>query len=307
MSQALKSKMMSPLKLLPRWFRQDLPDMEKIREMKDLLRKLSLHSVCESAHCPNQGACWNKGVATFLILGNICTRRCQFCAVKSGIPVGVDKQEPKKVAKAVKILGLAYVVITSVTRDDLNDQGAGLFASTIEAIKKEAPETKVEVLIPDLSGRKDLLRIVVNASPNVIGHNIETVKRLFPKVRSHADYSRSVDVLRMAKDLDPKIITKSGFMVGFGENKHEVCSLLDDLVNAGCDVVTIGQYLSPGIKDRNIDVERYVSPEEFRDLKHYGEAQGLKYILSEPLARSSFLAEEGYSRVVGLNAIMQKH
>ena len=287
--------MITETQRLPSWFRQELPDAEKIRSMKSLFRGARLHTVCESALCPNMGKCWAEGVATFMILGEVCTRACRFCAVKAGAPMAVDPEEPYHVAMAVKELNLRYVVITSVARDDLEDEGARQFVRTIQEIRQLNPQTKVEILIPDFSNKPASLRKVIEARPEVVSHNIETVRRLSPHVRPQADYERSLDVLRNFKKLDPSILTKSSFMAGLGETLEEIREVMKDLFSCGCDILTIGQYLAPTKLKRHVRVQRFVSPAEFAEYKRMGLALGFKHVMSGPLVRSSFLAEEGYN------------
>jgi lipoic acid synthetase len=284
----------SELQKLPSWFRQPIPNMNKVNAMKDMFRASNLHTVCESAHCPNIGKCWGQGVATFMILGEICTRACRFCAVKAGRPMEVDQDEPHNVALAVKNLKLRYVVITSVARDDLKDEGAEHFAKTILAIRALTPETKIEVLIPDFSNKEDSLKCLVDVKPEVVSHNIETVRRLSPDIRPQAEYDRSLQVLKNFKRLDPSIFTKSSFMVGLGETDDEIRDVMNDLREAECDILTIGQYLSPTQLKRHVPVKRFISPEEFEGYKKIGIAMGFKHVMSAPLVRSSYIAEEGY-------------
>ena len=279
---------------LPSWFRQPLPDMDKIGQMKRLFRGSSLHTVCESAHCPNMGKCWGQGVATFMILGEICSRACRFCAVKAGIPTPVDPEEPRHIALAVQHLNLRYVVITSVARDDLEDEGAQHFAETIREVRRLTPATKIEVLIPDFSNKEQSLLKVIEAAPEVISHNIETVRRLSPAVRPQADYGRSLDVLRNFKRLAPSVFTKSGIMLGLGEREEEVAETMRDLKEAGCEILTIGQYLSPSGLKRHLPVKDFVSPEQFEIYGRLGRSMGFKHVMSGPLVRSSYIAEEGY-------------
>ena len=286
------------MKRLPSWFKQNLPDMDKIREMKKQFRSGGLHTVCESALCPNMGQCWGEGVATFMILGDICTRACRFCAVKAGKPESVDSHEPDAVARAVKKLNLRYVVITSVARDDLKDEGAQHFVETISAIRGLNPITKIEVLIPDFSNELESLKKLVTAKPEVVSHNIETICRLSPDVRPQADYSRSLNVLKNFKQLDLSILTKSSFMVGLGETDEEVIELMNDLVQTGCDILTIGQYLAPTQLRRHVKVQRYVTPEKFAFYEQRGLELGFKHVMSGPLVRSSFIAERGYRECV---------
>ena len=283
-----------PIRRLPEWFRQDLPNMEKIGEMKQMFRGSRLHTVCESAHCPNLGKCWGQGVATFMILGEICTRACRFCAVKAGRPTPVDSEEPKNVALAVQELNLRYVVITSVARDDLQDEGADHFAKTILEIRQRMPQTKIEVLIPDFSNKIDSIKTLINAKPEVVSHNIETVRRLSGDIRPQADYDRSLDVLKNFKKFNPAIFTKSSFMVGLGETHEEILEVMKNLLATDCDILTIGQYLQPTQLKRHFPVKRFYAPQEFDFYKHLGLQMGFKHVMSGPLVRSSFIAEEGY-------------
>jgi lipoic acid synthetase len=260
-----------------------------------LLRKHSLSTVCEEARCPNRAECFSKPTATFMILGPHCTRNCGFCSVKSLAPDPVDDREPEKVAEAAGELGLRYVVITSVTRDDLPDGGAGQFARTIAAVREILPHAKVEVLTPDFKGDFEPLGKVLDARPDVYNHNVETVERLYTVVRPAADYRRSLAVLRRAREIAPEIFIKSGFMLGLGETYEEALGILRDLKEAGCDFVTIGQYLRP-TKD-NLPVVEYVRPEVFEDLRVRAVDMGFKYAASGPLVRSSMNAEEMYDHV----------
>jgi len=280
---------------LPPWFKQEIPDMEKVRAMKNMFRETGLHTVCESAHCPNIGECWGRGTATFMILGDVCTRACRFCAIVSGRPLSVDNSEPENVARAVQKLKLRYVVITSVARDDLADEGAGQFAETIREIRNLLPEVKIEILIPDFSARPENLKIATDARPDVFSHNIESVARLSKKVRPQADYERSLRVLKIIKELDPAVMTKSSLMVGLGETEDEIADVMRDLLSAGCEILTIGQYLSPSTEKRHLPVERFVTPEEFAGYKKLGLEMGFRSVMSGPLVRSSYIAEEGYN------------
>jgi len=284
---------------LPSWFRQDLPDMDKIRSMQKKFRNSGLHTVCESALCPNMGKCWGEGVATFMILGEMCTRACRFCAVKAGMPMAVDPNEPGEVAAAAKDLGLRYVVITSVARDDLEDEGVGHFVRTIHAVREQNPEIKIEVLIPDFSNNPASLKKLVEAGPEVVSHNIETVRRLSADVRPQADHGRSLDVLRNFKRLDPSVLTKSSFMVGLGETDQEIFELMRELADTGCDILTVGQYLAPTRLKRHVRVRRFVHPEMFALYKAKGLALGFKHVMSAPLVRSSYIAEQGYRECLG--------
>ncbi len=285
---------MTEIRRLPQWFKQPLPDANQVNRMKDNFRRTKLHTVCESAHCPNLGECWGRGTATFMILGDVCTRACRFCAIDAGRPGEVDDYEPVHVAQAIRDLNLRYVVITSVARDDLADEGAGQFVKTIFETKHLISPIKVEVLIPDFSARRELLKTIVDAKPEVISHNIETVSRLSQKVRPQADYQRSLEVLRLVKEMDALMITKSSIMVGVGETFEEVVESMKDLLAVGCDILTVGQYLSPSTSRRHLPVERFISPDEFADYKKIGLSLGFRYVASGPLVRSSYLAEEGY-------------
>jgi lipoic acid synthetase len=272
-----------------------IPPLQDLQKVKSILDEGDLHTVCEEARCPNLGECFCSGTATFLILGKICTRNCGFCAVGNGIPAPVDETEPEKVAQAVKKMGIQYVVITSVTRDDLPDGGASLFAKTIRAIRAMGPKIKIEVLIPDFQGNSTSLEIVLKEYPDVFNHNIETISRLYSQVRPQADYKRSLNLLKKSKESYPHLFTKSGFMLGLGEIQKEVLGLLRDLRNVGCDFLTIGQYLQPR-KDR-LQVERFVSPEEFEEYKTIGEEMGFKAVASGPFVRSSFQAFEMFKTI----------
>ncbi len=274
----------------PPWLKKRIPLFKDLQKVKSILDGAELHTVCEEARCPNLGECFCSGTATFLILGRICTRNCGFCAVEHGIPPPADDTEPEKVAQAVQKMGLQYVVVTSVTRDDLFDGGASLFAKTIQAIRASNPKIKVEVLIPDFRGDLNSLKAVLKECPDVLNHNVEAISRLYPEVRPQANYKRSLDLLKKSKKLDPHISTKSGFMLGLGETEDEVLELLRDLREAECDFLTIGQYLQPR-KDR-LSVVRYVSPDEFEEYKRIGEEMGFRAIASGPFVRSSFHAFE---------------
>jgi len=275
---------------LPSWLIKRTPKSKRIKEIHDLLGDDSVHTVCESAMCPNIGECYSNKTVTFMILGNTCTRNCAFCAVGRGKPLQVDENEPQKTAEAVKKLGLKYVVVTSVTRDDLPDGGAEQFAKTIKQIRSEVPDARCEVLIPDFKGNKNSLKTVIDAGPDVLNHNIETVKRLYKRVRPAAEYERSLELLRSAKDLSPSLYTKSGLMVGLGETGDEVVSLMRDLIEARCDILTIGQYIRPS-KDQ-VDVEEYIHPSKFEEYAAAGRRMGFKKVFSGPFVRSSFKAGE---------------
>jgi len=277
---------------LPAWLRQKAPAPEVLAEMKALLDRLSLHTVCESAHCPNQGVCFTRGTATFLIMGDVCTRNCRFCAVTSGVSLPLDPHEPANLAEAVSKLNLRYVVVTSVTRDDLPDGGAQHFAATIEEIRRASPRTQIEVLIPDFRGSLEALKTVVEKEPEVLNHNVETVPRLYPTVRPQADYKQSVELLGRVKQLDRTLATKSGLMLGLGEERREVIQVMEDLRGANCDFLTIGQYLRPSPEHH--PVVRFVTPEEFEEYRRMGVEMGFRGIASGPFVRSSYNAAEMY-------------
>ncbi len=285
-----------PIPVLPRpdWLRVRFPTGPNYLDLKNLVRERSLHTVCEEAHCPNIGECWQHRTATFMILGRVCTRACRFCAITTGLPVGVDREEPDRVAQAVQQLGLRHVVVTSVARDDLPDGGAGIFAETIRAIRRRLPTCSVEVLIPDFEGSAESLRILMDARPDILNHNIETVERLQRKVRAKAFYERSLEVLRRAKEMERDSLTKSGMMLGLGETREEISQALRDLRAVDCDIVTIGQYLRPS--EFHLPIARYVPPSEFAEIKLEGMALGFKHVESGPLVRSSYHAHEQVQR-----------
>jgi lipoic acid synthetase len=274
----------------PSWLKKRLPPYQDLARVKSILNETDLHTVCEEAHCPNLGECFSEGMATFLILGRRCTRNCGFCAIEHGTPAPPDETEPEKVAQAVKKVDLHYVVLTSVTRDDLPDGGAFLFAKTIRAIRALNPKIKIEVLIPDFRGDQTSLEVVLKEGPDVLNHNIETISRLYTEVRPQAGYQRSLDLLRRSKEGFPFIFTKSGFMLGLGETQEEVLELLRNLGGVGCDFLTIGQYLQP--HPYRLPVARYISPEEFEGYKKIGEEMGFKSVASGPFVRSSFHASQ---------------
>lgn len=274
----------------PEWLKIKLEHGENLKKINALTSSLHLNTVCQEANCPNRLECHNKGTATFMILGSICTRNCRFCNVSFGKPNEVDKNEPLHVAKAIQKLGLKHAVITSVTRDDLDDGGANHFKDVIYAIRELNPNTTIEVLIPDLQGNFDALKIITDAKPEILNHNIELVPRLFKSITPNSVYKRSLDLLLKVKDLDDSILTKSGFMVGLGENEAEVIELLKDLKEHKCDIVTIGQYLQPSKK--HAELIDYVTPEQFEKYKKIGMDMGFKYIASSPLVRSSYNAKE---------------
>ena len=274
----------------PAWLRAPAPVGPNYRELKTLVTDLRLHTVCESAACPNAGECWNKRTATFMILGNVCTRRCGFCAVQKGGPLPVDYDEPRRVAEACAALGLRFAVITSVNRDDRKDGGAELFALTIEAIRERLPGCGVEVLIPDFQGSHDAMDVVLAAAPEVLNHNTETVPRLYRQVRLGARYERSLDILAYAKRTRPEIPTKSGLMLGLGETMDEVRRVMRDLRAHSVDILTLGQYLRPSVK--HLPVIRYVTQSEFDELKQFGYGLGFRHVESGPLVRSSYHASD---------------
>lgn len=274
----------------PPWLRAPAPVGGNYRELKRLVSELNLHTVCESAACPNVGECWNRRTATFMILGNVCTRRCGFCAVQKGAPLPVDYDEPRRVAEACAILGLKYAVITSVNRDDRKDGGAELFALTIAAIREQIPGCKVEVLVPDFQGSLPAMDLVMNAHPDVLNHNTETVPRLYRQVRLGARYERSLEMLAYAKRVRPHVPTKSGLMLGLGETKEEVLDVMRDLRAHDVDILTMGQYLRPSLK--HLPIIRYVSIEEFADFKRAGYEMGFAHVESGPLVRSSYHASD---------------
>ena len=268
-----------------------MPGGPNFIHLRNLLRTSELHTVCEEAHCPNVGECWERRTATFMVLGDICTRACRYCAVTSGKPLGVDQEEPERLARTVEHLGLRYAVITSVNRDDLPDGGAFVFARCILKIRQRLPECKVEVLIPDLPEQG--LRSVVRARPDVLNHNIETVRRVFHEVRPKGDYDYSLELLRRVKELDPAMVTKSGMMVGLGESLGEILQTMADLRAAGCDLLTIGQYLRPS--QRHIPIDHFYTPQEFAELRDEGLRMGFRHVAAGPLVRSSYHADEQHS------------
>jgi lipoyl synthase len=285
-----------PLPVLPRpdWLRVRFPTGPNYLELKDIIRSRTLHTVCEEAHCPNIGECWENRTATFMILGRVCTRACRFCAIASGVPVGIDEDEPERVADAVAQMGLRHAVVTSVARDDRPDGGASIFADTIRAIRRRSPGCTVEVLIPDFEGSRESLQIVMDARPDILNHNLETVRRLQRRVRAKAFYERTLEVLERAKEMQPSELTKSGIMLGLGETREEISETLCDLRAVDCDIVTIGQYLRPS--EFHLPIARYVTPAEFAELKAEGMALGFHHVESGPLVRSSYHAHEQVKR-----------
>lgn len=271
----------------PDWLRVKLPIGESYKNVRNLVDQHKLHTICESGNCPNMGECWGAGTATFMILGNVCTRSCGFCAVATGRPDAVDWDEPQRVAEAIYLMKVKHAVITSVDRDELKDGGSTIWYNTINAVKQLNPETTLETLIPDFKGKKEDIQRVIDAAPEVVSHNIETVERLTRQVRIQAKYWRSMDVITTLKQGGMR--TKSGIMMGLGEQKEEVFQTLRDLHNAGCDVVTIGQYLQPTKK--HLPVQRFVHPDEFAEYREFGYSLGIDYVESGPLVRSSYHSE----------------
>lgn len=272
----------------PEWLKVKLPLGENYLKVREIVDTHKLHTICQSGNCPNMGECWGAGTATFMILGNICTRSCGFCAVATGRPLPVDWDEPMRVARSVKLMGVKHCVITSVDRDDLKDGGSIIWAETIKAIREISPETKFECLIPDFQGKWENIKRIVDAKPDIVSHNIETVRRLTKQVRIQAKYERSLEVLKMLKDAGMR--TKSGLMVGLGETVEEIYETIDDLANAKVDVITIGQYLQPTAK--HLPVARFVHPDEFKAFKEYALKKGFRHVESGPLVRSSYHAEK---------------
>jgi lipoyl synthase len=280
----------------PSWLRAKAPVGENFHNLKKLARGLGLHTVCESAQCPNIGECWNHRTATFMLLGDICTRRCGFCAVPKGRPLAIDWDEPKRVAEAVATLGLKHAVITSVNRDDDNIGGARIFAETINEVRRVAPDCRVEVLIPDFQGIDEALRIVLDARPSVLNHNTETVPRLYRAVRSGARYERTLRLLERSKEISPAIATKSGVMVGLGEDITELINVFRDLAGRHVDILTVGQYLRPS--HDHLPIARFYTPQEFAFLKEEALRLGFRHVESGPLVRSSYHAHEQADSVV---------
>ena len=281
---------------LPDWLKVRVKSNQEIMSTKEMLDKLSLHTVCQEANCPNVMECFGKRTATFMILGRLCTRNCAFCSVTKSRPLPPDPEESLHVAQAVAELGLKHVVITSVTRDDLSDGGAGHYVAVIEQIRKVSPQAIIEVLVPDFQGSITALEKVVRANPHIINHNVETVPRLYPQVRPMAVYQRSLELIKRVKEMNKGIFTKSGIMLGLGEEKHEIIEVLRDLRQVDCDFLTIGQYLAPS--DKHHPVIEYVHPDIFADYKTIGDAMGFKYVASAPLVRSSYNAEEAVAKAL---------
>lgn len=282
------------MKEKPDWLKKKLnADRSRLSEIKVMLRSLRLNTVCEEAKCPNIGECFASRTATFMILGNVCTRNCRFCAVSKGIPGSPDPKEPENISRAVHVLKLRHAVITSVTRDDLDDGGASHFVDVVRELRKNCPDTTIELLIPDLNGNWKALERIVREHPDVLNHNIETVPSLYVSVRPGATYERSIGLLRRVKEIDSSIITKSGIMVGLGEDEDEVKSVIDDLIGAGCRMLTIGQYLQPSHK--HLPVVEYITPEQFESYRIFALERGFSFVASGPLVRSSYHAALGFS------------
>ncbi|MDD4826171.1 MAG: lipoyl synthase [Thermotogaceae bacterium] len=282
------------MKEKPDWLKKKLnADRSRLSEIKVMLRSLRLNTVCEEAKCPNIGECFASRTATFMILGNVCTRNCRFCAVSKGIPGSPDPKEPENISRAVHVLKLRHAVITSVTRDDLDDGGASHFVDVVRELRKNCPDTTIELLIPDLNGNWKALERIVREHPDVLNHNIETVPSLYVSVRPGATYERSIGLLRRVKEIDSSIITKSGIMVGLGEDEDEVKSVIEDLIGAGCSMLTIGQYLQPSHK--HLPVVEYITPEQFESYRIFALERGFSFVASGPLVRSSYHAALGFS------------
>jgi lipoyl synthase len=274
----------------PEWIRVRAPSGETVEQLRQMMRSKALHTVCEEAMCPNLGECWGAGTATFLMMGDVCTRACGFCDVKTGRPAPLDWLEPERVARAVQAMNLRHAVITSVNRDERKDGGAPIFAMVIRRIRELHPGCSIEVLIPDFKGSLDALRIVVDARPEILNHNVETVPRLFRKVQPQDRYEWAAATLANAKRLDPEVLTKSGIMLGLGETLDEVQAVMRDLRDWGVEILTLGQYLQPS--KQHLPIERYVTPDEFAELKRYGLEIGFRWVEAGPLVRSSYRAEQ---------------
>ncbi len=284
------------MRRLPQYLKRGIIDTDATKAVRGVLKDKCLNTVCESARCPNKNECYTRNTATFLIMGTVCTRNCRFCNISAGKPSSLDPEEPKNISKAVKELGLRYVVITSVTRDDLKDQGASHFSNVISEIRKSSPNVRIEVLTPDFQGNKELIDIVAEALPDVFNHNIETVPSLYKKARPQAIYQRSLDFLEHIKKNNPKILTKTGLMVGLGETKEELIEVFKDLKAVNCDIVTIGQYIQPS--KNHLEVERYYEPIEYDELTSIAKEIGIKYTFFSPLTRSSYKALEVFEAEV---------
>lgn len=277
-----------PTRKKPDWLRVKLPVGKEYAKVRQLVDKYKLHTICESGNCPNMGECWGAGTATFMILGNVCTRSCSFCAVATGRPQEYDTEEPQRVAEAIKLMGVKHAVITSVNRDELKDRGAEIWYQTVRKVKELSPETTIETLIPDVKGNWDALYRMIDAGQEVVSHNMETVKELYRKVRPQAKYDRSLEQIQKTKEYGKR--TKTGIMLGIGETEDQIYQAMDDLVAHGCDILTLGQYLQP--TKMHLEVMEYVTPEKFDRLREEGLKRGIKYVESGPLVRSSYHAEK---------------
>ena len=286
---------------LPKWLKVKMPGGPNYTKLKGLMRENDLHTVCEEARCPNIGECWERQTATFMILGDTCTRACTYCAVNTGTPAGLDLEEPIRLAKTVVNLSLKYVVITSVNRDDLPDGGAFVFAQCIKQIRKNLPSCKIEVLTPDFEGNLDSLKVVMDAGPDTFNHNIETVRRVFPRVRAKGNFDLSLKILSQAKEFNKTSVTKSGMMVGLGETMDEIGQTMEDLRKVDCELLTIGQYLRPSPK--HAPISKWYTPKEFEELRKQGESLGFKNVASGPLVRSSYHADEQHEAASLITAI----
>jgi len=276
-----------PKRRKPPWLRVKLPTGQNYKRVRQIVKDYNLHTICQSGNCPNMGECWGAGTATFMILGNVCTRACSFCAVATGRPQELDKDEPRRVAEAVKLMAVKHCVITSVNRDELKDSGADIWHETVKEVKKQSPETTIETLIPDVKARWQALETMISAGQEVVSHNMETVKRLYRLVRPQAKYDRSLEQIRRIRDFGKR--TKSGIMVGLGEKEEEVLEIMDDLLEHGCEILTIGQYLQP--TPMHLEVAKFVHPDTFEQYREMGMAKGFKHVESGPLVRSSYHAE----------------
>ena len=281
----------------PRWLKVRAPGMGEYTDIKRLMRAKSLHTVCEEAHCPNIGECWGAGTATFIILGDICTRACRYCAVTTGAPLAVDDAEPQRVAESIEAMQLRHAVITSVDRDDLSDGGACIFAETIRVTRERVPDCSIEVLTPDFRGNRRAVTTVIEARPEIFGHNLETVSRLYRFIRPGGRYERALEVLRYARSLDEGVLTKSGIICGMGETRAELIEAMRDLLEAGVSILNLGQYLRPSA--RHLPIDRYYTPDEFAELKAIGEQMGFAHVAAGPLVRSSYHAREQLEAIAG--------
>lgn len=283
----LELPVVEPRRKKPDWLRVKLPTGDNYKMVREIVDGHKLHTICQSGNCPNMGECWGAGTATFMILGNTCTRSCSFCAVKTGRPSEYDEDEPRRVAEAIRLMGVRHAVITSVNRDELKDRGAEIWYQTVRSVKEESPSTTIETLIPDVKGTWDALERMISAGQEVVSHNMETVQRLYRLVRPQARYERSLEQIRRTRDYGKR--TKSGIMVGLGETPEEVHAIMDDLVDHGCEILTIGQYLQP--TKMHLDVAAFIHPDQFAEYREVGLAKGFLYVESGPLVRSSYHAE----------------